>query len=97
MNKKAFSLVEFLNELLPGFNGGELSWDFKVDATPERFTIRIPIKLYGTRKAVVQERVLDTAKKLGFKVSSLYFQSDHDFVLEQSFSDITAEPLAQKR
>lgn len=97
MVKAFFSLTEFLNELLPGLEGGEVSWDIKIDATVSRFTIRIPIRLYGARKNMVRERVMDTAKKLGFEVSALYQGTDHDMVLERSFSDITGVPLAQKR
>jgi hypothetical protein len=88
---KRFSLTEFLNEILPGLDGPELSWDFRIGANPHRFTIQIPIKLYGQRKDKVRLRVLDAAKKMGLEVSELRFQSDHDIILEGTFFDIVGE------
>jgi hypothetical protein len=96
MAEKDFSLKDFVNDLIEGLPGPELSWDFKLDVIQGRYAIRIPIKLYGDRKPYLRERVLGTANKFGFDTSSIYMRSDYDFVLERYFSDITATPLGQK-
>jgi hypothetical protein len=97
MTMAKFSLKAFVDDLIEGLPGPELSWDFRMVVFAGQYMIRIPIRLYGDRKEYIRERVLGTANKFGFSVASNFMKSNYDFVLERSFSDITAEPLAQKR
>jgi len=94
MTSKVFSLKSFLDDLLEGLDGPELSWDAELlSYISGKFTLLVPIKFYGERKAWLDHKVRDVAKKHGLAVGDNRFKRDHDLVLEGAFSDIQAPRL----
>ena len=90
--KKAerFSLKSFVDDLLEGLFGAELSWDIAIHAIANEFWISIPIKFYGDadRRSKLRDRVTDVAKRHGLLVSESRLRSDADMTLERKVDDI---------
>lgn len=97
---RMFSLTAFINDLNADLNGPEISWDFRLDTTlimPSvktgrmRVAIRFPIRLYGSRKAWVRNKVIAVAEKHGLLLDDPI--EDEDFCLCGCFSDLLAERI----
>lgn len=92
---KTFSLLAFLDDLLAGLDGPELSWDLKINCLRDPETgknsvlIRIPIRLYGKRREWVRDHVTAVAEKHGLEVDPIGWK-DEDFSLRGAFGDILA-------
>jgi len=90
-----FSLKAFVDDLLEGLFGAELSWDIVIGAVANEFWISIPIKFYGDadRKNKLRDRVADMAKRHGLLVSENRLRSDADMTLERKVGDIQGIPF----